>query len=119
MESIENFKLVFEYESNLPFDLDMDNTFYGSDQTPSPDTFNTAIASGILSASPMHSYDYVSGFKKSNDKLKFNDNVLDYGNMSLDMELRLPTPTGDKIRLETNTFIRVKVYASCEATISP
>ena len=42
---------------------------------------------------------------------------MDYGDMSLDLVIRLPGAAGP-ILLETGSFIRVKVYASGEATIS-
>ena len=118
VDSITNFKLEFEYESNLSFGLNINNIFYGSDQTPSPDTFNTTIAPGVLSTSVMHGYQYVTSINDSMDEFQFNGNIIDYGDMSIDLELRLPAPTGDKIRLDTDTLIKFKVIASGESTIS-
>jgi hypothetical protein len=115
LEAIKDFHLEFEYDSNLPFDLNITNTFHGSDQTPSPDNFSTVIDSGVLSTRT--GYNYVSDLNYSTDSFKFDDNILDYGNMSVDLEIRLPG-SSPLILLETDSFIRIRVIASGEATIS-
>ncbi len=120
-EKLKNFKMEFEYNSNLPFDINAFFTFKGSDQIPSPDTFQPIIASGALSPSTYpavpNEYFYVLSSRNSVNEIQFNGNVLDYGDMKLDIKLRLPT-TGAKIRLDMDTIIKVKIIASAEATIS-
>lgn len=117
-EELDKFNLEFDYESYLPFDLNINTVFHGSEKTPSPNVFTTNIASGVLSTSLLNGYQYASGINKSDDIFKFSDNVLDYGDMKIDLQLTFPAPTGTQIRLDTNTIIKVKIVASAEATIS-
>lgn len=122
VKSLDNFKLEFEYTSNLPFTLDMEVTFHGTGIPPSPPNFNSVINSGILSTSPLHGYQFVSTSNISIDEFKFNDDILDYGNMSLDIKLIMPDGTvglpTSAVRLDMNYNIKVKVIASADATIS-